>query len=77
MLYIFNLQVNQTITETLVYENQTSGSVNHINTSEQTKLVDAATQDEAIQKLKTYYQNLNTESETYSIQIKNITDTIV
>jgi|LauGreDrversion4_2_1035121.scaffolds.fasta_scaffold956386_2 hypothetical protein len=84
MLYILDLQVEQTTKETIFGEREISGSLTtvsasayYINTIKQTKLVDAADETEARTKIETYYTGLNTESFTNKVTVLSINQPII
>jgi hypothetical protein len=84
MLYILDLQVEQTTKETIFGEREISGSLTtvsssayYINTTNQTKLVEATDETEARTKIETYYTALNTDSVTNKVTILSINQPIV
>ena len=84
MLYLLNLQVEQTTKETIFGEREISGSLTtvsssayYINNTTQTKLVEAADETEARTKIETYYTSLNTDSVTNKVIVLSIDQPIV
>ena len=77
MLYILDLHVQHTNKVNVLYDNEATGSLQYVNLSKQTKIVDAANESEAQQKVQSYYDNLNTETDSYEIIVLSISDTII
>jgi len=84
MLYLLNLQVEQTTKETIFGEREISGSLTpvsssayYITTLNQTKLVEATDETEARAKIETYYTGLNTDSVTNKVTVLSIDQPIV
>lgn len=77
MLYILDLNVQHTLKEHVVYENETTGSVLYTTSYPQSKIVEAVNEAEAQQKIETFYTNLNNDINTYNVTITSISDTIV
>lgn len=77
MLYILDLNVQHTLKEHVVYENETTGSVLYTTSYAQNKIVEAADEAEAKQKVETFYASLNNDVNTYNITVTSISDTII
>jgi len=77
MLYILDLNVQHTLKEHVVYENETTGSVSYTTSYPQSKIVEAADEADAKQKVETFYANLNNDVNTYNVSITSISDTII
>jgi len=78
MLYVLELQVDLHYTESVVYENETTGSVKYVNSMpKQTKIVDADNVELAREKIENHYAALNTNDSEYKITILSITETII
>lgn len=77
MLYILDLNVQHTLKEHVVYENETTGSVLYTTSYPQSKIVEAIDEAEARQKIETFYANLNNDVNTYTVTVASISDTII
>jgi hypothetical protein len=83
MLYVFDLQIEQTTKTTRTFEAEISGSMQEVSsidshkiTFNQTKIVEAADETAAREKIETYYTAQNTDSVTYNVIIVSVSDII-
>ena len=78
MLYIVELQVEHHYTETIVFENDVTGSTKYVNIlPKQTKIIDATDEAAARQKVKDYYTSLDNDNLKHNINILSVNETII